>query len=85
MEKNDWETVKVLILTSFYAADADKIVQDYLEQCFPSSQITFREKSAFIMGMFGVKILGPKPNNSDEGDETDYYALLLSVINQYVS
>ena len=60
-----------MIRSSTDVESANKIISDNYDF------ITFREKIAFLKGMFGTEIIGKVNNNSDE---TTYFNILNTII-----
>ncbi len=71
------EMVKTLIKISTSAEEADKVIEDNYD--FQ----TFREKIAFLKGMFDVKVVDVHDAEGTEKEESDrmtYFSLLLTVL-----
>ena len=69
--KANREVIKVLIELAPNVDEADKVINENYD--FKS----IREKVAFLKGMFDVQIVG---HETDEPDETTYFAMLATVI-----
>ncbi len=65
--------VKLLIELSDTAEEADNSIEEYY------SFKTIAEKTAFLKGMFDVRVCG---HESDNSDEQSYWAMLQTIINQ---
>ena len=77
MAMSNRHKAKVLIELSTDIREADQVVQEFLEKCLHTSEITFREKIAFLCGMFDVEIIG---HEKDVLGALDYYSLLNAII-----
>lgn len=66
------EITKLLIETSPTVEEADRVIYDIYEL------ETVKEKIAFLKGMYGVDIIG---HENQEPNETTYFAMLNSIIN----
>lgn len=70
---SQWQKVKLLIELSATVEEADKTIKEYYG--FESIE----EKTAFLKGMFDVRVLGHELDNSDEAS---YWTMLQTIINQ---
>ena len=71
MKQYNRQQIKSLILTSFSDEEADQYIEEVI------GFTNYREKMAFLMGMFDVQVMYRNPKDFTEDD---YKAVLHSVV-----